>query len=143
MSKQINKEIGDYSALLKIHRDFSKDEAVAFMFDRNKKLIHILKDYKQQLGKEKSYVAELEDEIKYLKEKIRNYQSVQDKIKNLNNVIQDLKKTPPTPLEVKKDTLVADYKKQLQKQLGKNKELRDRLNSMTSKYYSLLSKTEK
>lgn len=55
-----NEPLQDDSLLLKLHRQYSKDECAAVLFAEIKKL-------QFQIGEHKSYIAELEDENKNLK----------------------------------------------------------------------------
>lgn len=85
------------SVLLKIHRNYSKDESIKYLFEKIKQLEQDKSDLNFRIGELKSENSELEDKIKLL-EKKKNNRFVEpewkesDYVKSLEETIKKIQK---------------------------------------------------
>jgi hypothetical protein len=100
------------NVLIKLHRDYKKDEVVMFALNK-------LKEQAVEIGKLKSYISELEDgsaefiELQKYKDKCENYKEI------INNLQIDNKKLTYNRINFK------DVEDKIKKELRKNIKLSD------------------
>lgn len=143
--KNKEKLLKEDSVLLKIHRIYSKDESLKYMFDRCFKFIAEIKRLRFRVGELESEVAELKHTIKHNPQDSQDNQIIQykDKIKSLTQELHVLRQKEPVPLEVKIDSRVQELKKECSDKQKKVTDFRNKFLTFSNRFYSLTAKFEK